>query len=91
MTAANKNISEKLKRGGYACYIMPLFNRDNQNNIGRRDIIQKVLTNLASYGLVEEAEYQRIIPTKRRSQNIKWATLERERIINIKEGMNYEL
>ncbi|MHB8118228.1 MAG: DNA methyltransferase [Methanothrix sp.] len=85
MIVANKNIAEKLKKGGYACYIMPLFNKDNQNNIERRDVIQKILTDLANYGLVEEAQFQRIVPAKRRSQNIKWATLEREKILVLRK------
>lgn len=81
MIDANKNIAKKLKRGGYACYVMPLFNKDNQNNNQRRNIIQKVLTELTNCSLVEEAQFQRIVPAKRRSQNIKWATLEREKIL----------
>lgn len=80
MQRANEAIAKRLKKGGYACYIMPFFNKDNQNNIGRREVIQNVLIDLSRRGLMEESQFERVIPAKRRSQNIKWATLEREKI-----------
>ncbi len=77
---ANEIISRKLKSGGYACYVMPVFNADNENNRNRRRIVQKVLAKMQEHDLIKEGEYERILPTKRRSHNIKWATLEREKI-----------
>jgi DNA modification methylase len=80
MGEANQAISAKIKRGGYACYIMPVFNMDNENNINRRRVVQKVLSSMDEHNLVKEEEYERILPTIRRSHNAKWATLEREKI-----------
>ena len=80
MQRANEATSHKIKSGGYACYVMPAFNTDNENNRGRRRIVQKVLAKMEEYDLIQEEDYERILPTKRRSHNIKWATLEREKI-----------
>jgi DNA modification methylase len=80
MKEANKVISTKIKRGGYACYVMPVFDTDNENNRDRRRIVQKVLSSMEDYGLAKEGEFERILPEKRRSHNIKWSTLEREKI-----------
>lgn len=80
MQKANEEISRKIKSGGYACYVMPIFNTDNKNNRNRKHIVQKVLHSMDDYGLMKEDEFERMLPTKRRSHNIKWATLEREKI-----------
>jgi len=73
-------ISGKIKSGGYACYVMPFFSRGNENNVNRRQIIEKILYNMNEYNLIKEGEYERILPTIRRSHNTKWASLEREKI-----------
>ncbi len=80
MNKANENISNKLKNGGYICYIMPTFDTDNQNNADRQKIVKKVMNNLENYGLKEELTLERIIPSRRRIHNVKWATLEKEKI-----------
>ena len=80
MQRANEIISQKLKSGGYACYVMPIFGKDNKNNINRRQIVEKILYGMNEYNLIKEGEYERILPTIRRSHNIKWASLEREMI-----------
>lgn len=80
MQRANETIAQKLKSGGYACYVMPLFNTDNENNRNRRRIVHKVMSAMDDYDLIKEDEFERILPTIRRSHNIKWATLEREKI-----------
>ena len=80
MQRANEIISQKLKSGGYACYVMPLFNTDNENNRNRRRVVHKVMSTMDDYDLIKEDEFERILPTIRRSHNIKWATLEREKI-----------
>lgn len=80
MQRANEIISQKLKSGGYACYVMPLFNTDNENNRNRRRIVHKVMSTMDDCDLIKEDEFERILPTIRRSHNIKWATLEREKI-----------
>lgn len=85
MQKANKAISAKIKQGGFACFVMPMFNTDNENNKSRRRIVKRVLSSLDEYDLIHEDEYERILPTKRRSHNIKWATLEREKIYLFKK------
>jgi len=86
MQQANKAISAKIKRGGFACYVMPVFNTDNENNRSRRRIVQRVLFSMDQYDLIKEDEYERILPAIRRSHNIKWATLEREKIYLFKKA-----
>jgi DNA modification methylase len=80
MQRANEIVAQKLKSGGYACYVMPLFNTDNENNRNRRRIVHKVMSAMDDYDLIKEDEFERILPTIRRSHNIKWATLERGKI-----------
>jgi len=80
MQKANEVISKKIKTGGYACYVMPAFATDNENNKNRKHIVQKVLSRMVDYDLIKEDEYERILPTIRRSHNIKWTSLEREKI-----------
>lgn len=85
MRLANEVISQKIKSGGYACYVMPVFNTDNDNNKNRRRVVQRVLSSMDKNDLIKEDEYERILPTKRRSHNMKWATLEREKIYLFKK------
>lgn len=80
MNRANEVIAGKIKKGGYACYIMPVFDTDNDNNTNRKRVVQKVISKLEDYNLVKEEEFERILPKIRRGHNLKWATLERERI-----------
>jgi DNA modification methylase len=80
MQKSTEIISRKLKKGGYVCYVMPFFGRDSENNRNRRYIVEKILYGMSEYGLMKEEEYERILPTIRRSHNIKWASLEREKI-----------
>jgi DNA modification methylase len=80
MNTVNENIANKLKNGGYICYVMPSFDTDKQNNIDRRKIVRNVMDNLNNLGLQEELTLERIIPTRRRLHNVKWATLEKEKI-----------
>jgi len=80
MIKAIESIARKIKKGGYACFVMPVFGIDNKNNTSRKSIIQKVLSCTSEYNLLKEEEYERILPSIRRSQNKKWASLEREKI-----------
>lgn len=80
MMRANEIVSKKMKHGGYACYVMPEFGTDNRNDSDRRFVVQRILSGMTGFGLTLEGEYERILPTKRRSHNIKWATLEKEKI-----------
>jgi len=80
MQRTNEAIAKKLKRGGYACYVMPVFSADNENNKNRRQIVQRIMSKLEDLNLSKEDEFERILPAIRRMHNAKWATLERERI-----------
>jgi DNA modification methylase len=86
MQKANNMISRKIKQGGYACYVMPRFNKDKENNIKRREIIDNIMNLLpVENGLTKVGEFERILPQLRRSQNQKWASLERETIYLFKK------
>ncbi len=80
MDSANENISSKLKKGGYACFVMPSFSTDNENNIERKRAVKNVMNSLEKYDLIPEGEFERKIPSKRRSHNMKWTTLNNETI-----------
>lgn len=73
-----KVLSSKLKVGGYACFVLPGFEGDKQNNTERKQVIQECLAFLPANGLVLEQELHRILPTLRRHHNQKWTSLERE-------------
>lgn len=79
MKIANENIANKIKRGCYACYVMPSFN-DKENNIERKKVVQAVMNSLGDYDMVLEDEFERTIPSKIRSHNMKWTTLDKEKI-----------
>ena len=80
MQRANEAIVKKLKTGGYACYVMPVFSADNENDKNRRQIVHKIMSKLEALDLIKEDEFERILPTIRRAHNAKWATLAREKI-----------
>jgi len=80
MQKSTEVISRKIKSSGYACYVMPIFSRDDENNRNRRRIVEKILYGMNQCDLIKEEEYERILPTIRRAHNIKWASLEREKI-----------
>lgn len=81
MNAANINIIKTLKTGGILCYVMPSFNSDNEKNIDRKQIIQKVMAKLEDeFGMTKEMEIERVVPSLRRTHNSKWTTLEKEMI-----------
>lgn len=79
MKEAINVISTKIKPGGYACFVMPRFNTDNVNNSVRKKAIQDCLSTL-SKNFILELELSRILPTRRRHHNQKWASLEQESI-----------
>jgi DNA modification methylase len=80
MQKANENVARRIKLGGYACYVMPGFDRDSENNKARAVIIQSVMSDMDSYNLSLEDSYERVLPARRRSHNAHWAKLERETI-----------
>jgi len=79
MNKANENIVKTLKKGGLLCYIMPSFNSDNDKNIDRKKVIQRVMANLEeNLNMLKELEIERTVPALRRTHNSKWTTLEKE-------------
>lgn len=80
MKIINKNIASMLKHHGYACYVMPSFCEDNDNNIKRKAIIDELIKNMSSFGLEKIGEFDRVVSNRRRDHNLKWATLEKEKI-----------
>ncbi len=85
MQQVNQVLTRMLKKGGYLCYIMPLFDSDNYNNHQRRSIMQKVIEDLENNNLKKEIELHRTIPSLRRSHNAKWASLKNEIIFVFKK------
>jgi len=85
MEESNMIISRKLKNNGYACYVLPLFDKDNSNNSNRKQLLEKMINNMRKFNLVKIAEFERILPSKRRSHNIKWASLNKEIIYLFKK------
>jgi len=78
MKAALETSCTKLKSGGFACFIMPYFDTDKPNNTIRRHAVQECLSYLQSIGMEHVHELTRMLPTRHRQHNQKWATLERE-------------
>ena len=75
---SNRTLSKKIKKGGYVCFVMPVFGRNDHE---RKRTIEKILLDLQELFGEQEEEFRRTIPAVRRSHNIKWATLEQERIL----------
>lgn len=73
---ANEMLAKKVRYGGYVCFVMPLF---GQNDSQRRRAMDRVLLNLGEH-FVKEDEFIRAISPVRRAHNLKWATLEQEKI-----------
>lgn len=67
-----------VKEGGYACFVMPVFNTDNINNTERRQVVQDCLAAVLGHGFLLEHELTRLLPTRRRHHNQGWLSLERE-------------
>lgn len=81
MRKANSNIVKKIKLNGYACFIMPEFEDDTDNDKKRKKIINKLMLEIEKTGLIKEGEYNRVIPLKKRERNNSWVKLlEREKI-----------
>ncbi|MEY7850913.1 DNA methyltransferase [Natrarchaeobius sp. A-rgal3] len=78
MYEANENIVSKVAEGGYLCYVLPEIDDDEDE---RKEIVSKVLTDIENRNEMSRIEdYMRVIPSNRRSHNIKWTSLNQERI-----------
>jgi DNA modification methylase len=80
MLSVNLKMANSLKPGGYICLILPEFEEFNDKKSIRKNVIQKIVDNLEEIGLVKKDVFERILPTMRRSHNIKWASLKKEKI-----------
>lgn len=79
MKQSNKNLARKISDGGYVCFVLPEFGNLKQNDSERKEVIQQVINDFSNH-LLKLKEIERIIPAGRKSHNIKWATLEKEKI-----------
>jgi len=79
MQKVNRMLHKKIKSEGYLCYILPVFDKDNENNRTRSRVIKEVLLDLEQHGFDLECDFERIIPSRRRYHSL-WATLKREKI-----------
>lgn len=81
MKEANLSISKQMKNGGLACFVLPEFNKDNTNNKNRKKIISQIISHLEEEcDFEKKGEFIRVLPTKRRHHNQKWASLDKEKI-----------
>lgn len=80
MLVINLKLAASLKPGGYICLILPEFEEFNDKKSIRKNVIQKLVDNLEEIGLIKRDIFERILPTMRRSHNIKWASLKKEKI-----------
>lgn len=78
MEVAINTISKKVKKGGYLCFVMPVFTNDKRNNLERKRVVQECLAFFLNNDLVREVELDRTLPTRRRHHNQKWTSLEKE-------------
>ena len=85
LRTVNEALSKKVREGGYVCFVMPLFGSVNQNDVDRRRIVQRAMSDLERY-FIKERELERTIPAIKRTHNIKWSTLDRERIYVFRKG-----
>jgi len=76
----NEILSRKVKEEGYACFVMPVFSTNSQKDLQRERVIHDVMLDLERLFKTKRREFERTIPAARRAHNIKWATLEQEKI-----------
>lgn len=77
MKDLNRTFYSKLKNGAYLCYVMPSFGESEKE---RKQIIDELMQDLLDIGMIKVDEIVRLLPSKQRSHNVKWATLETEKI-----------
>ena len=80
MRKANRVMAERLKPKGYACFVLPEFDQDNENNTLRKKAMQEFLGDLERCGFGREHTLSRMLPTRRRHHNQTWTSLEKEAI-----------
>ena len=80
MNKINENVAEKVKTGGFVCYVVPKFSINSNNNVNRKTIVQTMMDTMENFNLTKNLEIERTIPNYRRINNSKWVTLEKESI-----------
>ena len=73
-------VVDQMREGAYACFVMPTFAVDKNNNRRRRRIVDECLTTLTDKGLSQVSQFERVLPARRRHHNQQWTSLERETI-----------
>ena len=79
MQQAAISIGRKVKLKGYACFVMPKF-EGGDADLERQRSIRVFFDSLVSSGFEFEHSVSRLLPTRRRQHNQKWARLNREDI-----------
>ena len=80
MRSAFSLVTDQMRTGAYACFVMPTFSVDMTNNRRRRQIVDECMTVLVERGLTKVHQLERVLPTRRRHHNQRWTSLERETI-----------
>ena len=81
MKKCNEKMYHLLKKKGFLCYILPEFSKENDNDKERRKAIYEVIEHCISLGFERVYEISRAIPGTQRANNIKWASLKKEKIL----------
>lgn len=79
MKKCNEKMSHLLKKKGFLCYILPEFSEKNDEE--RSKAIYEVIEHCISLGFERVYEISRAIPGTQRANNIKWASLKKEKIL----------
>jgi hypothetical protein len=76
MRTALSNVIGSLRVGGYACFVMPLF--EARVIPERRDVVDRVMDHPLSAGCELVDKVTRVLPTRRRHHNQNWTSLDKE-------------
>lgn len=79
MKKCNEKLYSVLRSGGYLCYILPEFSAKEEKE--RSAAIDEVINDCKRLGLKVRNEICRCIPGTQRANNIKWASLKKEKIL----------
>jgi len=76
-----REVARVIRPRGYACFVMPRFEGKLHGNGERRQAIQRCLGLLPNLGFLQEGEFHRFLPARRRHHNQNWTSLEQEDIV----------
>jgi len=78
MKETNERIIERVKTGGYLAYLLPILDDDKDE---RKNIVEDVLIDVEAHGEIHKVDdYNRVIHPTQRAHNIKWTSLDEEKI-----------